>query len=140
MNISQNLNVKDVMTRGVITVPLNTSVRDIAKILVESHVHCVCVTDEFGEIAGIVSVMDVIKAFNRDINKVTAEDIMSDKVVTISGEDYVGKAVDVMVKRKIHYIVVIALEEDHKDSVLSLPKRPVGILSVTDIIKLMAKD
>ncbi len=139
MSISQNLNVKDVMTRGVITMSLNTSVKDIAKIIVESHVQSVCVTDEFGEIVGIVSKMDVIKAFNRDLNKVTAEEIMSDKVVTISGEDYVGKAVDVMVKRKIHRIIIV-LEEDRKDSVLSLPKRPVGILSVTDIIKLMAKD
>ncbi|CEG11968.1 Inosine-5'-monophosphate dehydrogenase [groundwater metagenome] len=139
MSISQNLNVKDVMTRGVITMSLNTSVKDIAKIIVESHVHGVCVTDEFGEIAGIVSEMDIIKAFNRDINKVTAEEIMSDKVVTISGEDYVEKAVDVMVKRKIHRILVV-LGEDRKDSVLSLPKRPVGILSLTDVIKLMAKD
>ncbi len=139
MSISQNLKVKDVMTRGVITMSLNTSVKDIAKIIVESHVQSVCVTDEFGEIAGIVSGMDVIKAFNRDINKVTVEEIMSDKVVTISGEDYVGKVVDIMVKRKFHHIVIV-LEEDYKDSVLSLPKRPVGILSVTDIIKLMAKD
>ncbi len=139
MSISQNLKVKDVMTRGVITMSLNTSVKDIAKIIVESHVQSVCVTDEFGEITGIVSGMDVIKAFNRDINKVTVEEIMSDKVVTISGEDYVGKVVDIMVKRKFHHIVIV-LEEDYKDSVLSLPKRPVGILSVTDIIKLMAKD
>lgn len=138
MDISQNLKVKDVMTKGVITVPLNTSVKDIAKIIAESHVHGVCVTDEFGEVAGIVSEMDVIKAFNRDINKVTAEEVMSDKVVTISGEDYIGKAVDIMIKQRIHRIIV-ELGEGNKE-VLSLPKRPVGILSATDVIKLMAED
>lgn len=137
MDISKNLKVKDVMTKGVITVPINTTCKYIAKILVESHVHSICITDEFGEIAGIISEIDVIKAFNRDINKLTAEDIMSDKVATISGESYVGNAIDIMVKRGIHRLVIIL---EGKDTGLTLPKRPVGILSASDIVKLMAKD
>lgn len=138
MDMYQNLKVKDVMTRGVISVPLNTSVKDIAKMIAEMHIHGVCVTDEFGEVAGVVSEMDIIKVFNRDINKVTAEEIMSDKVVTVSGEDYIGKAVDIMLKQKIHRVIV-ELGEGNEE-MLSVPKRPIGILSVTDIVKLMAKD
>jgi len=137
--MSQNFKVKDVMTRGVITMPLNTSVKDVAKIIAESHVHAVCITNEFGEIAGIISEMDIIKAFNKDINKATAEEIMTDKVATISGESYIEEAVDVMVKQRIHRLVIV-LEGSDKSLALTLPKRPVGILSATDIIKLMAKD
>ncbi|PKP55457.1 MAG: hypothetical protein CVT89_08380 [Candidatus Altiarchaeales archaeon HGW-Altiarchaeales-2] len=118
--------------------PLNTTVKDMAKIIAESHVHGICITDEFGEIAGMVSETDIIKAFNKDINKVTAEDIMSDKVATISGESYICDAVDIMVKQKIHRLVIVLGGKDNAG--LSLPKRPVGILSATDIINLMAKD
>jgi len=139
MDISQNLKVKDVMTRGVITVPLNTAVKDIAKIIVESHVHGVCIIDEFGEIVGIVSETDIIKAFNKDINKVTAEEIMTDKVATISGESYIGEAVDVMVKQKIHRHI-IRHKRRNVGLALALPKRPVGILSASDVVKMMAKD
>ncbi len=137
MDISQNLKVKDVMTKGVIAMPLNTIVKDIAKILVESHVQSICVTDEFGEIAGIISEMDILKTFNKDTSKLTAEDIMTDKVATISGESYVSNAVDIMVKERIHRLF-ITLES--KDTGLTLPKRPVGILSASDIVKIMAKD
>ncbi|OQX20957.1 MAG: hypothetical protein BWK75_04235 [Candidatus Altiarchaeales archaeon A3] len=133
MDISQNLKVKDVMTKGVIAMPLNTIVKDIAKILVESHVQSICVTDEFGEIAGIISEMDILKTFNKDTSKLTAEDIMTDKVATISGESYVSNAVDIMVKERIHRLF-ITLES--KDTGLTLPKRPVG----SDIVKIMAKD
>jgi len=139
MDISQNLKVKDVMIRGVITVPLNTAVKDIAKIIVESHVHGVCIIDEFGEIVGIVSETDIIKAFNKDINKVTAEEIMTDKVATISGESYIGEAVDVMVKQKIHRLI-IRHKRRNVGLALALPKRPVGILSASDVVKMMAKD
>ena len=137
MDISQNLKVKDVMVRGVITVPLNATVKEITKTIVNSHIHAVCVIDEFGEIAGIVSETDLIKVFNKDLYKLTAEEIMNDKVVAISGESYVEEAVDIMVKQKIHRVVVVFGEDKVK---LSIPKRPVGILSATDIIKLMAKD
>jgi len=127
------------MTKGVVTLPLNTPVKEIAKTLARFRVHAVCITDEFGELAGIVSDMDVVKSFNKNFSKLTAEDIMSDKVITISADAYVGEAVDIMIKHKIHHIVVV-LKEEKKEEFLSLPKRPVGILSGIDIVKLMASD
>jgi len=138
MEIFQNLKVRDIMTKGIITLPLNTPVKEVAKAIVKFRVHAVCITDEFGELAGIVSDMDVIKSFNKNFSRLTAEDIMSDKVITISADAYVGEAVDIMIKHKIHHLVIV-LKEEEKGG-LSLPKRPVGILSGIDIVKLMASD
>lgn len=53
--------VRDVMTRGVITVSLDTQVREIAKLMVEKDISGVAVTAPDNEVVGVIAEMDLIK-------------------------------------------------------------------------------
>jgi CBS domain-containing protein len=55
--------VAEVMTNGVISVPIDASVKEMAALMVEHHIHRVLVLDEErdeGPLAGIVSVFDLV--------------------------------------------------------------------------------
>ena len=56
--------VSEVMTNGVISVPIDASVKEMAGLMVQHHIHRVLVLDEErdeGPLAGIVSVFDLVK-------------------------------------------------------------------------------
>lgn len=135
MKFAENLKVRDVMTRSVITVPMDASVREVIKTLANEDITGVVVTDPHGGIMGIISEMDIVKAFNEDLDKLTADDIMADNVKTIKPESTVKEAAGLMKKEKVHRIV-IAHEKGH----IGVPSHPIGILSATDIVRLIAKN
>jgi len=72
-----NKKIKDVMTRGVVTAEMNTTVRDVIKILSEENIHGVAVIAPDDEIVGVITDTDIINAVGEDLDKLTADDIMS---------------------------------------------------------------
>ena len=134
MKIFENLKVRDVMTRGVITVPMDASVREVVKTLSEEHITGAVVVAPDCGVMGIISEMDIVKAFNEDLDKLTAEDIMSDNVKTIHPESTIKEAAEIMKKERVHRLVI-----KHKKEQLGIPALPVGILSASDVIKLIAE-
>ncbi|ODS36166.1 hypothetical protein BEH94_08470 [Candidatus Altiarchaeales archaeon WOR_SM1_SCG] len=134
MKVLKNLKVRDIMTRGVITVQMDASVREVVKTLAEEHITGAVVVAPDGGVMGIISEMDVVKAFNEDIDKLTAEDIMSDHVKGIHPQSTIKDAAEIMKKEKIHRLVVV-----HEREHLGIPQSPVGILCASDIIKLAAE-
>ena len=133
MKIIENLKVRDVMTRGVVTVQMDTSVRDVLKTLAEEDITGAVVVAPDGSVMGVISEMDVVKAFNEDLDRLTAEYIMSDNVKTIRPESTIKEAAEIMKKERIHRLVIM-----HEKESLGIPTLPVGILSVSDIVKLIA--
>lgn len=134
MKIIENLKVRDIMTRGVITVPMDSSIREVIKTLADEHITGVAVVTPNGEATGIISEIDIVKVFNENIDKLTAEDIMSGNLKTVSAESTVIYAAEIMKKENIHCLVIV-----HEKGHLGIPTPPVGILCVSDIIKLAAK-
>lgn len=116
--------VKDIMTYGAITIPDDSKVIDVVRILVEAHVHGVVVTNEKNEPLGAVSEIDIPKAFGRDFSEVKVTEIMSSPVKTISMEKTVKEAGEIMRDKHVHRLIVV--DENNRIR---------GILSVTDIIK-----
>jgi len=129
MKIMENLKVRDIMSRSVISVPMDAAVRNVIKTLSEEHISAIVVTAPDGSVMGIISEIDIVKAFNEDLDQLTAEDIMSDRVITISPGSTVGDAADIMKKGGIHRLVIT-----HERGHLGVPASPVGILSASDII------
>ncbi|ODS37819.1 MAG: hypothetical protein A7316_01440 [Candidatus Altiarchaeales archaeon WOR_SM1_86-2] len=125
----ENVKVRDVMTRGVITVQMDAPVRDAAEILVDEDIEGVGVTAPNGEIMGIISEIDIVKAFDENWDKLTAEDIMSSFVKTIDPEDTLKHAAETMKKEKIHRLIVLSSAH------IGASDRPIGILCASDIIK-----
>ena len=54
------LHVKDVMIRKLITVPVAASVREVARVLIDNHIHHVPVTDQ-DRLVGIISALDLVR-------------------------------------------------------------------------------
>lgn len=119
----EDMLVKDLMTYGVITVPVTDTVTEVIQVLVEGHVHGVAVISEKNEPIGIISEIDIVKAFGKDFNEVTAKDIMSGHVESVDMNIKIKDAATVMKERGFNRLLVV---DDKK--VLR------GILSLTDIV------
>ena len=121
--------VKQIMHNGVIGCSPDTPLSEVVRILSDTDIHALVVTGDNGEVAGLVSHMDVISLHDRDLSQVLAGDVMTKKVISVSPEATVPEAVAVMVAKKIHRLVVT---ETDGDNLL-----PVGVLSTTDIVRQM---
>lgn len=133
----ENIKVRDIMTRGVITLPITASVREVCKTLSESKISAVIITLPDGEIMGMISETDLILKFDlvQNIDKTIAKDIMTTtNIITIDPEQSVADAFRIMKENKIHRLIVTAMKGTGAAS-----ERPVGIISASDIIRLIAK-
>lgn len=131
MELSKEKRIRDVMTRGVVSVPLDTPVSGVAKILVERNVSGVAVTAPNGEAVGVVSEIDIVKVFDQNWDKLTAEDIMSSFVRTVNPETSLKKAADLMRELNIHRLLILSLSPAYG--------LPVGIITARDILRAIVK-
>ncbi|MEA1999128.1 MAG: CBS domain-containing protein [Euryarchaeota archaeon] len=133
MDFSKEKLVRDVMTRGVVTVPFDTPVSESAKLLVKEDISSIVVTAPDNEVVGVISEIDLIKVFDKDWDKLTAEEVMSTFVRTINPEMTIKKAADIMRDLNIHRLLIL-----HKAPGRSYDV-PVGILSASDILRARVK-
>ena len=126
--------VADIMTRKVTTVKRETTIRELATIFETLHFGSLPVVDDDGNLTGIVSASDLIeqgrnlhiptvislfdwviplggeRSLERDLQKITAQtvgEICSIDVVTISPNDPVSTAADIMSSHKLHALPVV---------------------------------
>ncbi|PIP41991.1 hypothetical protein COX18_01755 [Candidatus Desantisbacteria bacterium CG23_combo_of_CG06-09_8_20_14_all_40_23] len=126
-------NVLDVMTRGVISVHLDDSVRIVAQTLNQNRIHAVSVVTKDGAVVGVISEIDVIGTIDEDIDTLKAEDIMCSSCIrTITPQSPLIEAAKMMREIKCHRLLIMG--EDAKDDVA------VGVLSASDIVAEMAKN
>lgn len=121
--------VGTVMHNGVISCRHDATVAEVVRTLSDTDIHALVVTGDTGETVGIVSHMDVIPHHAADLEQLTAADIMTGNVVSISPDATLQKAIDLLLTRRIHRLVV-AQEQDGK-------LMPLGMLSTTDIVREM---
>jgi CBS domain-containing protein len=141
------MQVRDVMTRKVISIPADTPAMAIARLLADRGISAVPVTDSWGMLLGIVSEADLIRRlassdkpepgllralfYNREqaaaryaaVHGATAADIMTRDVVTVTEEVTVEHAAHLIETRKVRRLPVV------QDGVL------VGILSRADLLR-----
>jgi len=125
--------VGDFMTRELISVKINFKVFEVISILAQKEVSGLIVVDNAGEVVGVISAMDIFKLFSgeRKANvNYTAEEVMTPYTITISPGDDLFEAGRLMLENGIHRLVVT--ESPTR-------KRPLGIISSSDIIKEIEK-
>lgn len=147
------LTARDIMTKEVVTVKLDTSIRDLAGIITTHHIGSIPVVDSEGNLVGIVTESDLIeqdksfhiptvislfdwviyleseKKFEKELKRMTARtvgDICAREVVTVTPATPVSEIADIMSGKKIHALPVV--EEG----------KLVGIVSRIDLIRSMA--
>lgn len=122
--------VRDVMHRKVVTCRVDTPLKDVARLLDSEKINALVVVDEGGDLSGLVSQTDLVKVCEQDWESLVAEDVMTSDVLTMVADIPVLAAVELMLDNQIRRVVIT-------QGGLA-PRRPVGVLSMTDIVGEMA--
>jgi len=122
--------VRDVMAIGVPACKPMTSLPDVARLLSEEARDILVVMGEKG-VQGVVSQSDLARAFLGDYESMTAKDIMSPEMYSVSPDIPLKTAVERMLDKGFHQLLV--MPETHKSAA------PVGVLSKRHLIELMTE-
>src|SRR6266498_1501546 len=128
------LTAGEVMTKDVVTVRKETSIRELAGIFTTRRISCAPVVDDAGALIGIVTETDLVeqdkslhiptvislfdwviylesdKKFEKELKKMTGqvvEDIYTTDVLTVTPETPVNRVADLMTTRQIHTLPVV---------------------------------
>ncbi|RLG26182.1 hypothetical protein DRN70_03435 [Methanosarcinales archaeon] len=113
--------VKEYVKRGVISVGLNVSIQEASRVMVRNNIHGVLVENK-DEIVGMVTFMDIGKAFANGKIGVKVKDIMSKDVVSIEANKPFYEIVELFNSKNVGRIVVTD------------GGRPIGVVSKTDVL------
>ena len=147
--------VADFMSRDVITVSPDTSIKDVLQLLADKHIWGLPVVDATQTLVGVISETDLLwqesgvtpppyitlldsiiylknpATYERDLHKAlgqTAAEVMTKKPITIAPHQPLSEAARIMHDRHIHRLFV----RDDQGKVI-------GVLTVGDIIRAMAQ-
>jgi CBS domain-containing protein len=123
--------VRDWMHVGVIGCGPETPAEEVAATMRAHNISALVVVDEGGYAVGVISQTDLVNAtfvqpYLRHWRGLAARHLMSSPVVSVRAEAPVEEAVRLIRERKIHRVVVTVVEHGRE--------RPIGILSVTDLV------
>lgn len=146
------LTARDIMTKEVVSVTTDTSLKELAKIFVETRYSNIPVTDESGVLVGMISETDLIeqqkplhiptvmaffdgvfylnseKRFKQEVDRVTATtvgELYRKDPVTCKPETTTRDLAALMSQHKVHLLPVIEKQQ------------MIGVVSRLDLIKVM---
>jgi CBS domain-containing protein len=128
--------VRDWMHKGVISCRPQTSIQEVAKTMDAEDISALVVVDEKGEMVGLISRTDLVNArfvqpYMKHWRGMAAEHLMSRPVISVDADAPISEAARIIQEKRIHRLVVVDRTVD--------ALRPIGILSVTDLRKLVAE-
>lgn len=145
------MKVDDLMTRDVVAVRADTSLKEVARLLAERRVSGAPVVDEEGRVLGVVSEADILarergagrerfdllawlsewngETANDKLAALTAGEAMSTPAVTIRAGESLTKAAAYLVDRGVNRLPVVGDDG-----------RLVGILSRADLVRAFARE
>lgn len=117
--------VGDVMTREFVSVSPETPVALCAREMMAKHVGSLIVKDN-QDLKGILTEGDIVKAIaaKKNLSKITARDIMTKNVVSISPSEDMYNALTKMKGKKVRWLPV------------TVKGRVIGMLTVKDILRI----
>jgi len=148
------MKAKDIMTKDVLTVSLDTPVKKVAELLSDYEISGAPVLDEHERVIGIVTESDLIEQkknlhlptvvtlfegvlflerpqkLKREIEKMlgaTVKDIYSKKVITINENTTLEDIATIMSEKKVHLLPVLRGDE------------LVGVVGKVDVVRALAK-
>jgi CBS domain-containing protein len=121
--------VVDAIRMGVVRCPPDSSLREVARIMVTYRIHWVVVSEVEGNRAvAVVSDADLAAAANADIDRLTAGQLVTTEAVTVEPDATMALAAQLMAERKVNHLVVVQPGTDH----------PVAVLSALDLAGVLA--
>lgn len=125
--------VADLMHPDPVVIEANAGLAEAARRMDAHRVHGLPVIDGAGHLVGVLSHTDLLRARSTEYlwtnwPGLAVRHLMTAPAVTVTRATSLAAAAVLMEQRRIHRLVVVA-EDD--------PRRPVGILSTTDLIHAM---
>jgi CBS domain-containing protein len=129
----EHASASDAMRPGVISCPADTSLRSVAQMMAEQHIHSVVVTDLLRSGAengrwGVVSDIDLLRAADQDIDERTARDFAATELPTVTPDESLARAAQQMAEHEVTHLMVVS----------PTTGAPLGILSSLDIAGIIA--
>jgi len=116
--------VADVMTRGVVTCALESTIEDVAKLMVEKDIRSLVVENKIGNPVGMVTSGDIVKSVAKRLKPSTkVSDIVSKELISIDSQADIVEAAELMNAKGIERLAVT--EEG----------RVTGIVTTKDVLK-----
>jgi CBS domain-containing protein len=119
--------VGEVMHKGTVTCSPDTSLQEVVRILSDADVRAIVVVGADYSAQGIISHMDIMAHYGENLAERHATDVMTREIVSVTPQTPLAEAVQLMVERRIHRLLVA--------EATSSGLMPVGILSTTDVIR-----
>lgn len=133
--ILRNKLLRDVMTRAVVTVSINDTVKQIARLLTKNNISGVVVIGGEGKAVGVISEMDIIKVIGiENWENQTAESIMTSNLETVEPTSRLIDAANMMKRKHVHRLLVLS------EGGVGMSQKAIGIISASDIVREAAKD
>jgi CBS domain-containing protein len=131
----EQLHVGDAMHAGVVTCPLETPLREVARMMATYRIHAVVA---FGEgpdeipgpsLWGVVSDLDLVRAANApDFETRTAAEVAATPLLLIASDEPLARAAQLMSEHELTHLVVSERRSG----------RPIGVLSTLDVARALA--
>lgn len=115
------------MTTTTVAMNFKKSVLDIAKKMFAENISSVAITDDDGEIIGILTERDMMKVIANELQPsgISAMNLMSFPIVTVKRKAPIEEAAKIMATKKLRHLIV----ED------TYGKDVVGIITSTDLAR-----
>ena len=126
--------VKDVMTRGVLTIHEKASAREAVGIMADCDISGVVVTSYTDAVTGVLSEMDIIKVLDKDLDEVKNEEMMTSPAMSITQQETLRRACQIMKEKNIHRLVIQSEDVGLLAGGGGPTSPPRGILSISDVI------
>ncbi|MDP9015617.1 MAG: CBS domain-containing protein [Thermoproteota archaeon] len=125
--IDDNNLVEDYMTTTTVAMNFKKSILDIAKKMFAENISSVAITDDDGEIIGILTERDMMKVIANELppSGISAMNLMSFPIVTVKRKAPIEEAAKIMATKKLRHLIV----ED------TYGKDVVGIITSTDLAR-----
>ncbi|TCK86760.1 CBS domain protein [Natranaerovirga hydrolytica] len=107
------MDIKEIMTTNIVSVPENTSLKDIAKKMSDTGVGSILVIEN-NALNGIITDRDIVTrglASDKDINTLTACDVMTKNVITASINEDLDHVIDLMSDHQVKRIPIMDSNE-----------------------------
>ncbi len=120
--------VRDIMKIGVLTCKRDDKLPVVAKAMAREEADAVIVMDDYGA-CGVVSQSDLVRAFPRNFELLTAQHVMADKIISIAPEAPITTAANIMADEHVHQLFVM---HEHPG-----PSRPSAVVTMRAIVRAM---
>ena len=119
--------VEDYMTTTTLTMNFKNSIIDIAKKMLAKNISSIPITDDEGEIIGILTERDIIKIVANELSPsgISAMSLMSFPAVTVKKQAPIEEAAKIMATKKLRHLLV---EDTYGNNI-------VGIITATDLAR-----